>query len=363
MSVSDVAARIQQLQGQFALLHGVGGQVRPGTLGGTAFADALSGASTPTAGWDAALSGAGAAGGGTAAAGQPGAIGSTGATRWTGALAPAADTTSSTPLPGTTGQAVVDEARKYLGVPYVWGGTNPKTGLDCSGLVQLVYEKFGVDLPRVSYQQATAGKPVASLAEARAGDLLAFGSPVRHVGIYIGDGKMIEAPRPGLEVRVIDLYEKPTAIRRVLPDSVSPAGRVGGSAVGALPAQVPYAGLFTQAAERYGVPATLLAAVARQESAYNAQAVSPAGARGLMQLMPATARGLGVNPDVPAQAVDGAARLLRDLIAEFDRVDLALAAYNAGPGAVHRYGGIPPYRETQQYVPAVLGHQRQLENA
>jgi peptidoglycan DL-endopeptidase CwlO len=340
MSVSDVAARIQQLQGQFALLHAGSGIPRPTTSGGaasgtTTFATALSDVS------------AAAATDGVSA--MPGAV-------------PLTDLPTPTGT-GGTGQAVVDEARKYLGVPYAWGGTNPKVGLDCSGLVQLVYSKFGVDLPRVSYQQATSGKPVGSLAEARPGDLLAFGSPVHHIAIYIGDGKMIEAPRPGLDVRVIDVYEKPSAIRRVLPDNAVAAARAVGTNGGQLTSEVPYAGLFAQAAARYGVPATLLAAVARQESAYNPQAVSPAGARGLMQLMPATARGLGVDPDVPAQAVDGAARLLRDLISEFDRVDLALAAYNAGPGAVHRYRGIPPYRETQQYVPAVLGYQRQLENA
>jgi cell wall-associated NlpC family hydrolase len=354
VSVSDVAARIQQLQGQFALLSGVNGTRPTGTVAGpTAFAAALSDATTPTS----------AAGATTATAGAPSAAGirSTGATPWVGPLAPAADTTLSTPVAGTTGQAVVDEAKKYLGTPYVWGGTNPKTGLDCSGLVQLVYKNFGVDLPRVSYQQATEGKAVPSLDQARPGDLLAFGSPVHHIAIYAGDGKMVEAPRPGLEVRVIDVYEKPTAIRRVLPDA--PAARVGPTVPATLPTALPYASLFSQASEKYGVPATLLAAVARQESAYNPQAVSPAGARGLMQLMPGTARGLGVDPDVPAQAVDGAARLLRDLIDEFDRVDLALAAYNAGPGAVHRYNGIPPYRETQQYVPAVLGFKRQLENA
>lgn len=349
MSVSDVAARIQQLQGQFALLSGVNGPRPAAGASPTAFADALSGASAPA----------------TAGASDTGTVGSTGipstgATQWTGPLAPAADTSPSTPTAGTTGQAVVDEAKKYLSTPYVWGGTNPKTGLDCSGLVQLVYDKFGVDLPRVSYQQATAGRAVPSLDQARPGDLLAFGSPVHHIAIYAGDGKMIEAPRPGLEVRVIDVYEKPTAIRRVLPDA--PVARVAGDS-SALPTGLPYAGLFAQASQKYGVPATLLAAVARQESAFNPAAVSPAGARGLMQLMPGTARGLGVDPDVPAQAVDGAARLLRDLTDQFGRMDLALAAYNAGPGAVHRYNGIPPYRETQQYVPAVLGFMNQLENA
>jgi soluble lytic murein transglycosylase-like protein len=82
-----------------------------------------------------------------------------------------------------------------------------------------------------------------------------------------------------------------------------------------------------------------------------------------MQLMPSTAAGLGVNAFDPAQAVDGAARLLKDLVGEFGRVDLALAAYNAGPGAVHRYGGIPPYPETRRYVPAVLAHKSALEHA
>ena len=361
MTVSDVAARIQQLQGQFALLTGVAATRATPTVANTAaFTQALSGA----------LTGTGAAGtpGATGTGGAAGPAGSratttTGPTKWTGPLAPGVTDPSTTPTAGTTGQAIVDEARKYLGVPYVWGGTDPKRGLDCSGLVQLVYKNHGVDLPRVSYQQAREGRAVPSLAQARPGDLLAFGSPsVNHIAIYIGDGKMIEAPRPGLQVRVSEVYSTPVAIRRILPDAAASA-RTASAGPSSLPSSTPYASLFTRAEARYGVPATLLAAVARQESGYNAAAVSPAGARGLMQIMPATARGLGVNPDVPAQAVDGAARLLRDLIAEFDRVDHALAAYNAGPGAVHRYNGIPPYRETQAYVPAVLRYQRALENA
>ncbi len=136
-----------------------------------------------------------------------------------------------------------------------------------------------------------------------------------------------------------------------------------GAAGGALAAGTPYASLFQSASAKYGVAASLLAAVAHQESGFNPSAVSPAGAKGLMQLMPATARGLGVDPLDPAQAVDGAARMLRSLTNEFGSTQLALAAYNAGPGAVHRYHGIPPYGETQRYVPAVLGYQKQVQAA
>ncbi len=350
MSVTDVAARIQQLQSQFAALSGgLGTKSASGIAGGEAFAQAMTTASASGAGSTTDFA--------SALAGLPGAPGTT--------TVPLS--TDGTAVTGSaTEQAVVDEARKYLGVPYVWGGTDPKSGLDCSGLVQLVYKNLGVDLPRVSYQQATQGQKVANLASARPGDLLAFGSPsVNHIAIYIGGDKMIHAPRPGEKVEVSDVYATPVAIRRVLPDSGSArvAGPAGVSGMTAASTGTPFSGLFAAAESKYGVPATLLAAVAKQESGYNPAAVSPAGARGLMQIMPATAQGLGVDPMQPTQAVDGAARLLKDLIDRFGRVDHALAAYNAGPGAVIRYGGIPPYPETKAYVPAVLGIQRALEGA
>ncbi len=316
MSVADVQARISQIQAQIALLGGTGTRAVT-AASGTAFADQLAATSATT--------GTGATTDAT----------TTGATR--------------------SGDAVVAEARKYLGTPYVWGGTDPAKGLDCSGLVQLVYKNLGYDLPRVSYQQATEGRAVNGLANAKPGDLLAFGSPVHHIAIYVGDGKMIEEPRPGLKCREIDVYEKPTAIRRILPDSAVTDTGAPAAASRSVATGTPYADLFQAASARYGVDARLLAAVARQESGFNAKAVSPAGAQGLMQLMPGTARGLGVtNPFDPGQAVDGAARLLKAHLAEFGRVDLALAAYNAGPGAVHRYHGIPPYAETQKYVRNIL---------
>ncbi|SNS49681.1 Cell wall-associated hydrolase, NlpC family [Geodermatophilus saharensis] len=250
---------------------------------------------------------------------------------------------------GPEGQ-VVAAAQRYLGVPYAWGGTDPSVGLDCSGLVQRVFADVGIGLPRTSSQQATAGTPVASLAEARPGDLVFFdNSPSRpgidHVGVYVGDGKMIAAPQEGDVVRVQDVGT-PSVIRRVLPAAAAAPQATGGAGL----AGVPYADLFTAAGARHGVDPALLAGVAEVESGFDSSAVSPAGATGLMQFMPATAAGLGVDASDPASAVDGAARYLRQLTDRFGSTDLALAAYNAGPGAVARAGGVPPYAETQSYV-------------
>lgn len=101
----------------------------------------------------------------------------------------------------------------------------------------------------------------------------------------------------------------------------------------------------------------LLEAVAWAESRFNTQARSSAGAIGAMQLMPGTAADLGVNPHHPSENVRGGARYLRAMLIEFDGdLELALAAYNAGPGAVRRHNGVPPYPETRAYVAAVLGY-------
>jgi soluble lytic murein transglycosylase-like protein len=104
----------------------------------------------------------------------------------------------------------------------------------------------------------------------------------------------------------------------------------------------------------YGLPQGLVHAVIHQESRGRVNAVSVKGALGLMQLMPGTAAQLGVNPYDPEQNVRGGARYLRQQIDRFGSIPLALAAYNAGPGAVLRYGGIPPYRETQNYVSTIM---------
>jgi len=117
----------------------------------------------------------------------------------------------------------------------------------------------------------------------------------------------------------------------------------------------PYLQEIRDAAERYGLPFKLVSAVIRAESGFNPRAVSPKGARGLMQLMPTTAATLGVrNSFDPRQNIEGGVRHLRSLIDRFINLPFALAAYNAGEKAVVQYGGIPPYPETQDYVTKVL---------
>lgn len=382
------------------------------------------------------------------------------------------------PTGAAAGEQAVALAKSYTGVPYLWGGTDPDKGLDCSGLVQLVFDRLGVDLPRTSAQQAKVGEKVGSLAQARPGDLVFFGSPVHHVGVYAGDGMMVDAPRRGKTVGLHKVWDGVTAIRRVTPEVAEPtavaalsAGRAAGasspggasvtlpggasgsiddlltrlvrtaaatpsdgtpgtgtgtsaaasaaptaptvtttvnaliaaargygpgapggvmgsagehsvtvpaaggttatSGTTAAPATAgapgagwrtqPYADLFEAAGRTHGVDPALLSAMAKAESGYRASARSHAGATGLMQIMPGTARDLGVDASRPAEAVDGAARLVARYLEAYDGdVDKVLAAYNAGPGAVKRYGGVPPYSETQTYVRRVTGYWEDL---
>ncbi|KRF37458.1 transglycosylase SLT domain-containing protein [Nocardioides sp. Soil805] len=313
MSITDVTSRIAQIQAQLGMLPRA-----TSAVAGASFSGVLS----------------------RAAVAAPGAV--------TGAV---------------TGEQVVAKAREMVGLPYVWGGTDPERGVDCSGLVQSAYSAFGIELPRLSADQARSGTEVPSLAAARPGDLIAWDNSSRNVGadhiaIYLGNGQMIEAPRPGGRVQVVPVTTPPDYIRRVLPDvavTQPVAGFTAGVPTSRVPEGTPYSSLFERAGAAHGIDPALLAAVARQESGFDPAAVSPAGAQGLMQLMPGTASGLGVtDPFDPAQAVDGAARLLDDLIGRFGQVDLALAAYNAGPGAVLRYDGVPPYPETRAYVQSVM---------
>jgi hypothetical protein len=325
MGVQGVMSRISELKSQLGLAPATTGTTAATTgtksttaASGQTFANALAGATSAT----------------TAPAGSP-----------------------------VTGQAVVDAAKKYLGTKYVFGSTDPAKGLDCSALVQRAYKDLGIDLPRTSGEQAKAGTKVDGLANAKAGDILAFDSPVDHVAIYLGNNKMIAAPKPGDHVKIESVYETPTHIRRIAGTSAAAGATTTAATAAVRPASlqssgslagVPYADMFVKAGAKYGVSPKLLAAVAKVESGYNPKAVSKVGAQGLMQLMPATARGLGVdNAFDPQQAINGAAKLLSSHMKEFKSLPLALAAYNAGGGNVHKYGGIPPFAETQAYVPKV----------
>jgi soluble lytic murein transglycosylase-like protein len=171
-------------------------------------------------------------------------------------------------------------------------------------------------------------------------------TPAAHAEVFemSGDGNLVNITKPNWQ-------PQPVVSELPMMAQIAPA---------VMPASTPQTATVQQhiqnAAARYGINGALLDALAWQESRYNHRARSSAGAIGVMQLMPATARSLGVtDPNNIAQNVAGGAAYLRTQLEKFDNnVPLALAAYNAGPGAVVRYGGIPPYRETQNYVRQIM---------
>lgn len=144
-------------------------------------------------------------------------------------------------------------------------------------------------------------------------------------------------------------------------DSVSlkPATAAIPGAAGILPYSGSYKGEYLavarSTAQRHNVPPNLFLRLIQQESGWNPKAKSHKGALGLAQLMPQTAQVLGVNPHDPKQNLEGGARYLRQMYNKFGSWRLALAAYNAGPGAVEKYGGVPPYKETKNYVRVIWG--------
>lgn len=180
--------------------------------------------------------------------------------------------------------------------------------------------------------------------------------------LHLAGGGLIALPLERIE-RIVDDEVIPE------PEPPAPAPRsdepmdisVRRQSIPARSMSVPYFAFIREASKKYRIDVALIAAVIRAESGFQPSALSPKGARGLMQLMPATARRLGVmRPYDPRQNLHGGVSYLSELaerFGEFD-VDRILAAYNAGEGAVEEYGGIPPYRETRNYVRKVRGSGR-----
>lgn len=184
--------------------------------------------------------------------------------------------------------------------------------------------------------------------------------------IFKVDGRRVEGELVWLTLRGGGQVALPAGhVRGYVPDEVLEEVELAAARAAGAPTAGPeeIRRLATDAARRHGLDPGLVVAVAGVESGFRPTAVSPKGAQGVMQLMPGTARDLGVtDPLNPAANVDGGTRYLRDLLARFDGdLSKALAAYNAGPGAVARHKGVPPYRETQDYVKKVLGRYRPAE--
>jgi peptidoglycan DL-endopeptidase CwlO len=196
MSAIDAVSRIQDIQATLLALRGERGATGAGSAGATAFADALSGATTDRA---------------------------------AGATGPAPTGA------GDAGSAIVADARRYLGVPYVFAGED-ESGMDCSGLVQRVLEDLGATgVPRLVQGQATIGEEVPSLAQAQPGDLISIDGN-SHIVIYAGENKVIHAPRPGKVVSEVPVWfddSRIVSIRRVPADYVPGVAAADASGAGA----------------------------------------------------------------------------------------------------------------------------------
>ena len=189
------------------------------------------------------------------------------------------------------------------------------------------------------------------------GMALAFGGgPALAEGLVLSGSNKSRSANFKLQTRLLDtrLAKQYAGSKRLRPDADKAVVEVSlpryrGSYKGQ------YLEVAKAAARKHGVPEDLFLRLVQQESGWNPGAKSPKGATGLAQLMPATARKLGVDINDPNQNLEGGARYLRMMHDKFGSWRLALAAYNAGPGAVEKHDGIPPYAETKGYVTAILG--------
>ncbi|MCP5029126.1 MAG: transglycosylase SLT domain-containing protein [Actinomycetia bacterium] len=277
---------------------------------------------------------------------------------------------SPTPQNPTVGRIVARAASALPSLPGL------PAGIDSAEIVARAHRHVGVQVPMSAGAQTGLGASVPSLDAARAGDVLVLAQP-GDVALYLGDGKMVSVVEPGQgptisrvdPVSVADIRRLVTDAPTTVPNLVGAPGTAGISVGSLRPASVsassidplsvrqaaaPFAAFFEAAGREHQIDPALLTAVASVESAFDPAAVSGAGAQGLMQFMPATASSFGIDPLDPGQAAGGAARYLRQMLDRFGSLELALAGYNAGPGAVSRAGGVPPYPETRAYVTKVL---------
>jgi soluble lytic murein transglycosylase-like protein len=192
----------------------------------------------------------------------------------------------------------------------------------------------------------------------------------------LSTGYRLHADRHEFEGATVKLYQKDGGFTQLDASLVTGFEREVEMAVAAVaPAPAPVAPtvvvapkgpreLVEAAARKNGLPPNFVHSVVSAESGYKTDAVSPKGAIGLMQLMPATAQTYGANPHDPSQNVEAGTAYLRELLLKYNGdTRLALAAYNAGPGAVSKYNGVPPYAETQTYIERVLGSSELLERS
>lgn len=202
---------------------------------------------------------------------------------------------------------------------------------------------------------APAGAELVVLDDGRFFKVTAFETAAETARLTLREGGRVTLPLERVAHVVDDEWVPPPPEPAGASD---PAARTWRFTEGVGVPEVPYGGEIYEAARRHGVAPELVAAVVRAESAFQVRAVSVKGARGLMQLMPATARRFGVGEDRifdPGANVDAGARYLAWLLDRFeDDLSLALAAYNAGEGTVARYGGVPPFRETRGYIQRIF---------
>ncbi|WP_156023150.1 C40 family peptidase [Terracoccus sp. 273MFTsu3.1] len=306
MTFTESLGRIQQIESTLTRFDGVSARTASALAatrvaaaattatpsGGTAFADTL-----------AAALGSGDTPGAADALGGLGTLGLTGA----GAAVASPAVSGAASGGGVSGEQVATAAKRYVGVPYVWGGTDPAKGMDCSGFVQRVFKDVGIELPRVVSQQMKHGTPVASMGQARVGDLL-ISHGGGHIAIYLGGGKAIDAPMPGRTIQVRDAWElrgNLTAIRRIVPETsgVAAAGAsaVSAAAVGPATARLDasqrhYAQVIVDEVRARGLPA---------QAAVNAISTALQESSLRMYWNPKVPGSRELAPDVSARGTDG----------------------------------------------------------